>query len=176
MSEPGGPFLEEQERRRKIEEETVGGALRKIQGQLNEVKGEILAALGDHVLTLALWIYFRAGRDRLAWAIAEAKLRSATGDLAALIGEPAARESQKRHDHLTEQDLEMMSSRTDVGHAMLDSLDERVRAFFEAHPGELATVDLGHGTRTRRVSEEDWPAMRQRFRDLVVAVGRREIS
>lgn len=161
---------------------TFGEVLRDIQREIDGLKGAILAALGDHVLTLALWIYHRAGRSLLALELAKTVSESAVDELAALRGvdpeilrDDLMRESQKRHD-LTEQDLEKMSGRTDVGHAMLDRLDEHVRAFFEAHPGELATVDLGHGTRTRRVSEEDWPAMRQRFRDLVVAVGRREIS
>ena len=65
---------------------TFGEALRDIQRQIDKLKGSILAALGDHVLTLALWIYHRAGRSLLALEIAKLVSESAVDELAALRG------------------------------------------------------------------------------------------
>ena len=80
-----------------------------------------------------------------------------------------------RRSDLTDEAMAQLASRTDVGHAMIDRVDEHVRAFFEAHPGELTKLDFGYGQQSlRMVSEEEWPVVRQRLRDMVVSVGRGE--
>ena len=75
---------------------------------------------------------------------------------------------------LTDEELSKIASRPDVGHAMLDRVDDEVLAFFKVNPGGLARIDFGHGTQPRHVSAEDWPAMRKTLRDCVVTVGRGE--
>lgn len=72
---------------------TFGEVLRDIQRQIDNLKGAILAALGDHVLALALWIYHRAGRSLLAMEIAKVIQESAADELAAIRGEPMARDT-----------------------------------------------------------------------------------
>lgn len=74
---------------------TFGEVLRDIQREIDKLKGSILAALGDHVLALALWIYHRAGRSLLALEIAKVVQESTADELAAIRGEPTAEEIYK---------------------------------------------------------------------------------
>lgn len=144
MTEPGGPFLEEQERQRKIEEETLGGALRKIQSQLNEVKGAILAALGDRALELALWLYNRSGGTIRV---------SLPGDQMV---------SLRRRPNTGNAELDRL----------LDRVDAQAEAFFRANPGAstMLNIELGSPGSARYVSEVEWPAVRQKLRDNVAAL------
>ena len=110
------------------------------------MKGAILAAIGSRVLALALWFYRRADRT------------------------PRVSIADDR--------MVLLSLRPRTGNAeldrMLDKIDDNAEAFFRENPGAstMLNAELNSPGSARYVSEEEWPAFRQKIRNNVAALAR----
>jgi len=111
------------------------------------MKGSILAALGDHALTLALWFYRRSGRTP--------RVSVADDQMVSL----------RRRPNTLNRALDRA----------LDRVDDEAQAFFRANPGGSTRVNIdpaGASGKARYVTEGEWPAVRQELRDNVAALSR----
>lgn len=64
--------MEEQERRRKIEDQTLGAAYRNLQRRFDELRRDIATAIGDAIVLVGIWFHRRAGRGHLSLVISGA--------------------------------------------------------------------------------------------------------